>query len=135
MVVNMVNALLGRIHLASRVNLLSERKQQLIREGVALYNRITPDKLQSVPYLPIGYSRFGDTLVCSGIRTERKLYLAVWNLHGERHAEIPLPEIRVRSARVAYPENMETRYDCTEDLLTVDFTADEQARLFEMEIE
>lgn len=133
-VVNMVNALLGRIHLASRVNLLSEKKQQLIREGVDCYNRMTEDKLQSVPYLPIGYAKFGDTLVCSGIRTEKKLYLAVWNLHGERHVEIPLPELQIRSTRVAYPAEMETRFACINNVLTVDFTSDEQARLFEMDL-
>lgn len=134
-VMNMINALLGRIHLASRVNLLSEKKQALIREGVDLYNRMTPGKLDSVPYLPIGYTKFGDTLVCAGIKTEKKLYLAVWNLHGERHVEIPLPEIRVLQARVAYPAAMETRFTCENNTLTVDFTEDEQARLFEMDIE
>jgi len=131
----MVNALLGRIHLASRVNLLNERKQALIREGIDMYNRMTPDKLESVPYLPIGYAKFGDTLVCAGIRTEKKLYLAVWNLHGERHVEIPLPEVSVLSARAAYPANMETRFSCEDNVLKIDFTADEQARLFEMELD
>ena len=134
-IVNMVNALLGRIHLASRVNLLSEAKQALIHKGIECYNRMTADKLRSVPYLPIGYAQFGDTLVCSGIRTEKKLYLAVWNLHGERHVEIPLPEISIRSAKVAYPVHMETRFSCDHNVLTVDFTNDEQARLFEMDIE
>jgi len=134
-VVNMVNALLGRIHLASRVHLLSEKKQALIREGVDYYNKMTPDKLESVPYMPLGYARFGDTLVCTGIRTEKKLYLGVWNLHGERHVEIPLPEIRIKSARAAYPAQMETHFSCENNVLTVDFTGDEQARLFEMEIE
>lgn len=83
----------------------------------------------------MGYAKFGDTLVCSGIRTEKKLYLAVWNLHGERHVEIPLTEIRVRSARVAYPLSLGTHFTCEDNTLKIDFTADEQARLFEMEIE
>jgi len=134
-VINMINALLGRIHLASRVNLLSEKKQALIREGVDYYNSMTPDKLQSVPYLPLGYTKFGDKLVCAGIRTEKKLYLGVWNLHGDRHVEIALPEICVRSAKVAYPAAMETNYRCENNVLTIDFTEDEQARLFEMELD
>lgn len=134
-VMNMVNALLGRIHLASRVNLLSEAKQSLIREGIDCYRRMTADKLEAVPYLPIGYARFGDTLVCSGIRTPSKLYLAVWNLHGDRHVEIPLPEIRVQCAKVAYPAGMETRFQLRDNTLCVDFTAGEQARLFEMDID
>lgn len=134
-IMNMVNALLGRIHLASRVNLLNGKKQALIREGIALYNRMTPDKLCCVPYLPIGYAKFGDTLVCAGIRTEKKLYLAVWNLHGERHVEIPLPEVQVASVRVAYPAASDLPFTCQNNVLTLNFNADEQARLFELEIE
>lgn len=133
-VMNMINSLLGRIHLASRVQLLSEEKQALIREGVALYNAITPDKLESTPYMPLGYTRFGDTLVSVGIKTEKKLYLGVWNLHGERHVKLELPEISVKSARVAYPTTLETTYSCDATSLTIDFTEDEQARLFEMEL-
>ena len=60
---------------------------------------------------------------------------AVWNLHGDRHVEIPLPEINVLSARVAYPAAMETRFSCQNNGLIIDFTGDEQARLFEMDIE
>ena len=77
----------------------------------------------------------GDKLVCAGIRTEKKLYLGVWNLHGDRHVEIALPEICVRSAKVAYPAAMETNYRCENNVLTIDFTEDEQARLFEMELD
>jgi len=131
-VINMINALLGRIHLASRIFLLDEEKRGLIREGIDFYNRLTPDKLQAVPYLPMGYCMFGDTLAASGLKTEDKLYLAVWNLGGERHIHLPLPGVTVRSAKVAYPVSLETRFAYDESSLTVDFTEDEQARLFEI---
>lgn len=127
---NMVNAVLGRIHLASRIQLLDEEKQALVKEGVDFYNRITAEKLESVPYLPIGYAMFGDTLVASGIKTSEKLYLGVWNLRGDRDVTIPLPEVQAKAVSVAYPTSLTTDFSFTKDSLTVHFTEDEQARVF-----
>ncbi|MBQ8552100.1 MAG: alpha-galactosidase [Clostridia bacterium] len=131
-VINMINALLGRIHLASRFHLLDEEKRALIKEGIDMYNRMTPDKLQAVPYLPKGYCMFGDTLVAAGLKTDSKVYLAVWNLNGERHVKLPLPEITVKDVEVAYPVSLETKFTFDDSSLTVDFTENEQARLFEI---
>lgn len=131
-VLNMINSLLGRIHLASRLFLLDEGKRALIREGIELYHRMTPDKLCAVPYLPMGYAAFGDTLLASGLRTQERVYLAVWNLRGEREVRIPLPELQVRDVTVAYPTGLPTDFDCHDNLLTVRFTEDVQARLFEI---
>ena len=133
-VMNMVNSILGRIHLASRINLLDEEKQLLIKEGIELYDRIRDDKLISLPYLPQGYAKFGDKTVASGLICGEKLYLAVWNLGGERRVKIPLPEISVKSAKAAYPLSLETRFSFDSSSLTVDFTEDMQARIFEIVI-
>lgn len=131
-VMNMINSLLGRVHLASRLHYLSEEKLALVAEGIALYDKIAQEKKNSLPYLPKGYSMFGDTLVAAGIRTENKVYLAVWNLGGERHVELPLPEISVKAAKVVYPVSLPTEFSFTENSLTVDFTEDYQARFFEL---
>ncbi len=131
-VLNMVNGLLGRLHLASRFHLLSEPKQALIGEAVDLYDRMTPEKLCAVPYLPKGYARYGDTFVAAGLKTENKLWLAVWNLRGEHHVTLTLPDVCVRDVQVAYPAALPTAYAFDAGSLTVDFSADEQARLFEI---
>ena len=133
-VMNMVNSILGRIHLASRINLLDEEKQALIKEGIKLYDRIRDHKLISLPYLPMGYASFGDKTVASGLICGETLYLAVWNLGGERHVEIKLPEISVRDVKVAYPLSLETKFSFDSSSLTLDFTEDMQARIFEIKI-
>ena len=133
-VLNMVNAVLGRIHLASRIHLLDEEKKALIREGIDFYNSITEEKLRAVPYLPLGYAKFGDTTVSVGLKTEDKLYLAVWNLRGERSVTIPFPELCVKHVTVAYPKTLATDFTFTENSLTVNFTEDEQARIFEIKL-
>ena len=131
-VLNMVNAVLGRIHLASRIHLLDEEKKSLIREGIDFYNAITEEKLRAVPVFPLGYAKFGDTTVSVGLKTEKKLYLAVWNLSGERSVTIPFPALHITRADVAYPKSLPTDFSYTENSLTVHFTEDKQARIFEL---
>lgn len=133
-VMNMINAMLGRLHLASRIQLLDEEKRALIKEGVDVYNSITADKLNCVPYLPKGYAMYGDTFVASGIKCDDKLYLAVWNINGERHIKLELPEIEVKNVAVKYPSKMETHFSYDASSITIDFTQDIQARLFEIDI-
>ena len=133
-VINMVNAVLGRIHLASRLFLLSEEKLALVREGIEFYNAITPEKLCAVPYFPKGYAKFGDTLVSVGIKTDKKVYLAVWNLNGEKHIELKLPEICAKAASVAYPKSLATEFELRDNTLIIDFAEDAEARIFEIEI-
>jgi alpha-galactosidase len=129
---NMVNAILCRIHLASRLFLLDEEKLALIREGVTFYESIIEAKKKAVPYLPLGYAKFGDTLVSVGIKAEDKLYLAVWNLGGNQDVTLPLPEIKVKNATVAYPTSLPTDFTYTQDSITVRFTENVQARIFEI---
>ena len=131
-VLNMVNSLLGRIHLASRIHLLSERKQDLIREGVEVYKKLTPEKKIALPYLPKGYASFGDSFVAVGLKTDEKVYLAVWNLKGERDVTLPLPDLTVKDAKVIYPVSLPFDYSFDASSLTLHFTEDEQARLFEL---
>ncbi len=127
---NMVNALLGRVHLASRIQLLDAEKQALIREGMEVYRAIAEDKLTAMPYLPKGYTAYGDSFVAAGLKTESRVYLAVWNLSGERDVTLPLPEVKVKAAEVLYPQSLPTDFAWTEDSLTLHFTEDEQARFF-----
>ena len=75
---------------------------------------------------------FGDTFVAVGLKTEKKVYLGVWNLHGERHMELELPEIEAISANVCYPSNFETNFLLNNNKLIIDFTENEQGRIFEI---
>ena len=134
-IINTVNSLLGRVHLASRIQLLSEEKQALIKEGIELYDSLKDDKLKAVPYLPKGYTGFGDTFVSCGLKTDKKVYLAVWNLNGERNVRLPLPEIKAASAKVIYPSAPMGDFSVSlaENCLDISFGEDEQARLIEIE--
>jgi alpha-galactosidase len=136
-IINMVNAILGRIHLASRIHLLSAEKQALIKEGVDYYNSITADKLKAVPYLPNGYTEFGDTFVSCGLKTDSKIYLAVWNLRGKKEISLDLPEVVAKNVKVAYPAVSTGNFNVALDMntLSIRFGEAEQARILEIEIE
>ena len=109
-------------------------KQALIREGVDFYDRIREDKLTALPYLPLGFAKFGDTHLASGLKTEKKLYLAVWNLGGEPSMTVPLAGLGAKAAWVAYPASLKTDFSLDGDSLTVHFTEDYQGRIFEVDL-
>ena len=134
-VMNMLNAILGRVHLASRVQLLAENKKDLIREAIRYYRSMTPYKKKCVPYLPAGYASVGDGLVSVGIMADGKLFLGVWNLKGNRDVKIPLPGITATKAEAGYPKMLPTEYSLQDNVLSVHFTEEEQARLFEIDYE
>ncbi len=131
---NMVNALLGRLHLSSRIHELNEAKLALIKEGIDLYDKLTPEKHHALPYLPLGYCQFMDPLVAAGLKTDRKLYLAVWNLNGDRDVKINLPEIETVAAKVIYPTTLPTTFEYKDNAIALHFTEDYQARLFEIDL-
>lgn len=133
-IINMVNAILGRIHLASAVNVLSESKKALIKQGVNYYNQISSDKKRSVPYLPWGFTRFGAEKVVTGIKTAKKIYLAVWKLSDDGDFDIPVPEYKIAAAKVAYPAEKPIDIKVDEHNLKLHIDGGKTARIIEIEI-
>ena len=131
---NMINALLGRIHLASDISKLNKEKQELVREGLAYFKSIANDKRQALPYFPLGFTHFKSDFVCAGFRTERKIYLAVWNLGkvGEKRIDI---DFNIKSVKCAYPSVYATKFTFEKHSFTVQFNEQYMARFFELDIE
>ena len=113
---------------------MSENKQELIKEGIEYYRYMTPYKKKCLPYLPCGYASVGDDNVCVGIMADQKLFLGVWNLKGSKQVSIPLQGLKAKSAVVGYPKKLATDFVLKDNVLTVDFTEAEQARLFEIDL-
>lgn len=117
-VINMINSFLGRMHLASRLYFLDERQMDLIREGVAYYNTLSEAKKTAVPYFPMGFTRFGDKTVCAGLKNDKQIYLAVWNLAGEGNVSVPVQE-KILKAKIAYPSSTQVSLCVTDSGLDV----------------
>lgn len=101
-VMNMINSFLGRMHLASHLDWMDEHQMQLVKDGVKVYNDITPFKKEALPVFPLGFTGFGDKQVCSGLRKDKEIYLAVWCLGDELTVNIPLDGI-VADTKFVYP--------------------------------
>lgn len=131
--VNMINSFLGRMHLASHLELLNEEQMSYVQEGVRYYYSLTDVKKESVPYFPIGLTEFGADHVVAGLKTSNKIYLAVWCLKGEKEICIPIAE-GIKGAKLAYPLSSNTLFTCTDTALNVTFARDKNAAFFEIEI-
>ncbi len=132
-IVNMVNSFLGRMHLASHLELLSEEKFALVQEGVAYYKTLTEAKKKAVPYNPCGFTHMGEDHVVAGFKTGRKVYLAVWCLKGDMIVRAPIRE-GISSVKLAYPSVSSTKFTNTAEELTVTFAkGNGEAAFFEIE--
>ncbi len=129
-IMNMINSFLGRMHLASHLELLSEEKLALVKEGVDYYNMLSNFKKTAIPVFPLGFKRINDKVVCGGLKSKDKLVLAVWNLGEKSNVKIPVNDYS--SANCVYPKNNNVEFYIKDNNLIINF--DEcQARFFELE--
>lgn len=131
-IMNMVNSLLGRMHLASHLELLNERGRELVKEGILCCRKLSDAKKKGVPCFPIGFADFSRDFVASGLRFKDKLYLAVWNLRGGGIRKIGLKEYSPVRAEVFYPASGATEFNLENGVLSIG-CFERQARLFEIE--
>lgn len=132
---NMVNSFLGRMHLASHVELLSERKQQLVKDGIACYDYLTPIKKQALPYFPLGFTDFNGKYVVAGLKTATKIVLAVWNLQNSQPFSVPLyGDFSVKGMKILYPNWCDGEFSLKDNVLLVNPLVPNCARLVEISI-
>lgn len=130
-IMNMVNSFLGRMHLASHLELLSEEKLALVQEGIAYYNKLTPLKKEALPYFPLGFTDCLKTCVAAGFQVGGKAYLAVWNLGGNA-VTIDLKS-NYQKAICAYPRQNDVPFSMQDGKLNIAFTQPYQGRFFELQ--
>lgn len=141
-VYNMINALLLRIHQSGHLSELSKERKALIKEGIDYYKSIRRDIKKALPFWPLGLADNRDEWLCSGLKTDKKAYLAVWRRGGsDEDINIPLSHIlegESLSVRLAYPDKAQEN-NCTfsyleeEKKLYISFFQPVMARIFEIE--
>ncbi len=130
-IMNMINTFLGRLHLASHIDLMTDGQKALVKEGVAYYNRLAEIKSKAVPCFPLGFAYEGQEIVSGGLKTDDTLYLAVWNLGDAATAEIPVNG-EYSEAVCSYPASNDVPFEFKDGRLTVSFNEKCQARFFEI---
>lgn len=126
---NMVNAMLGRVHLASHLELLSDGQKELVKEGVRLMKELVPFKKRALPCFPNGFAKFGDASACCGLSDGKGLLLAVWNTGGKGGVRVKLPLWKGADVKVLYPKNLPTEVLREADTLLVKLPEGYSARL------
>jgi len=105
-IVNMVNALLVRIHQSGHLAELSAERRGLVAEGIRCYKALRSEIPLSLPLWPLGMPHFGDDVAAFALRTPSRTLVAVWRFAGEcETVAIPLAHLHGRSCRaeLIYP--------------------------------
>lgn len=131
-VMNMINSFLGRMHLASHLEMLPERQFALVQEGVAYFDELSAVKHTALPCFPNGFTQFEAHCVSSGFTSGDKLYLAVWNLSEDNLTRTIQVGKQYSSVTCTYPKDNKLSFELFDGTLTVHFTQKNQARFFEL---
>ena len=133
---NMVNALLLRIHQSGHLVKMQGERFDLIKEAVDYYKTIRGDIKKALPFWPFGLAGYHDEWLSFGLKTEKKMYLAVWHRSGSENTKaIRLPlDGHTAEARCAYPANEPADFEWQPQTgeLTITLNQAPQARLFEV---
>jgi alpha-galactosidase len=91
----MASALLGRIHLSGRLDLLDERQSALVERAVSVYKSYRRVLPSTVPHWPLGLPAWDDGVVCLALETtDSQWYVLVWrreeSIGGRRRVVIPM---------------------------------------------
>ncbi len=117
---NVVNTLLGRMHLASNLALLNEEQGKLLKEGIALHKQLKEVREKGNPFLPLGLAKRGDKVLASGLRLGEEAYLCVWNLDKQKTLRMQLGE-RYSKAEVLYPSKRGIEATLSAEEMTITF--------------
>lgn len=127
---NMINSFLGRMHLASHLELLNKKQLSLVQDGIAYYKKLSEIKKQVLPYFPNGFTEFGDDNVVAGFENGDKGYLAIWHIKGSR--EVKVNESFV-SLKICYPVESNVTFDILENETIFRFSVEGQAIFVEVQ--
>ena len=115
---NMVNAAMGRVHLASDLKKLTSFQIAQVKEGVAFAKAQNAFRRRAVPYLPFGFAKFGDQKAALGLLNGNKMLLAVWNF-GEEEISVPLKGYEPVGCAVVYPKKSGVALNLYDDTLRI----------------
>ncbi len=134
---NMCNAMLGRIHLASFINKLPNNQLELIKEGIRYYKSLVEFKKNALPIYPIGTAKYFGKEVVGGLKNGDKIVLGVWNTSNKpRTVKVKLEKYHATKVQVGYPKSLGTKFEFDKETKVLSVTFDENygGRIFEIEV-
>ncbi|MBM7784929.1 glycoside hydrolase family 36 protein [Tenggerimyces flavus] len=106
----MVNAMLGRVHLSGRIDLMSSRQLGRVRAALNAYKSIRSQIRTSVPRWPLGLPGWYDPWVALALDDGEDTLLAVWRRGGLDRCHLKLPWLAglPSTVQVLYPTDLPT---------------------------
>lgn len=131
-IMNLVNASLCVMQMASKTDELTPLQIALVKEGVEFYRSIAKFKQNAYPYYPNGFNVWDGDSVVYGLKNGERCLLAVYCMK-ERDAVVDLRGFgkNVR-AEVVYPKTVGTEYSTEDGVLTLKSRNEPIARVFEI---
>lgn len=124
--------LLGRVHLAGRLDLLSEAQMRLVQEGMAAYRALRGRLRVALPFWPLGLPGWHDPIVALGMRDNEGELITVWRRSGSTTVRLPLPRHAGRplDMEVLFPTSLQTlaRWDPVAGELILELPEEPAAR-------
>lgn len=128
--VNMINAILQRIHMSGEVWALREDERALVKEGIKLYKTLRRDTSAALPFFPIGLPRHGDTHFANGQRCGEAFRMAVYSYEPAPYT-LHIPMENINEVKVLYPSSTDCTVTKTADGIDVIFPRANMAVLIE----
>ncbi len=131
-VVNMVNAMLQRIHLSGKIWDQTESGMELIKEGVACYKTFRHEIPTSIPFYPLGLPGFHDDFMCLSFRCDSGVRMAVWRMETDKDTvRIPVATEN-GTAKIVYPKKSDCTLKADKEGVTVTFPRPNMALILEL---
>ena len=129
----MVNAILMRMHLSGEITKMTDKKFDLIKEGVSYYKKIRKYKNEFLPFYPYGLTDTNASVTCVGYSTKDMVFYAFWKFD-DKKSEFKLPlKYPIKSAIIGYPENTDSMVELTHHELIVNIKSKNSAIIIECE--
>ena len=117
-IMNVVNSLVGRMHLASDLAKLTEKQFELLKEGIRYYKYLTPYKKEAVPFYPNGFAKKNDKFLVSGLKTCSKAFIFAYSFETEKQL-VKLP-FEIKDVKIAYPSNPNIKINYLDNSNTIE---------------
>ncbi len=131
-IMNVINSLYSVMHLASKLEYLTDKQSKLLKEGIEYYRKLAPIKKEAVAIMPNGFTQYGDEVVYVAMQHGKKIYLCVYNL-SDRDMTVAknFSDYKISKAKLVYPANANNEYKIWNGVFQCQLKAG-SARAFEL---
>lgn len=131
-IMNMINGLAGRMHLASRLNLLNEENAALVAEAVDLSHKLDSFRKEAVPWFHRDLPTEMDAgQVIYGLRYKKKIVIFAYRMSGNEEIVIDIGR-KIEKVSTLYPKESDVEMRISGSSLVLKFPQPYMARVLEI---